>query len=445
METGKTGKNLKYAIGEIILVVIGILIALSINNWNEGKKEARQERELYVQILEDLEVEMVRVENAIPRIKEREDLHYHLFEASNGQAQYDSTMRYGLLRYVVIFNPSFKDNNQDILDQITSKTIRDAINQYFEREDGVKNTAASFNRVVENMVRPFITSNNLIRAKDVYTPERYRNFNATISVDFEASNSMVSARTDFNDNKSSWGWNWGKKNNVNMQINYTIKLPIKSNVNLNNDYGSIILDRVDGHATEHARLDGHNFVLQGHRLLNGGVEAPDRATAAHLAFARHGVRCQGILKSFRHGVTLSRLAGADANHHIELASDHLATHAHLAGGCLLQEPQAAQRSVSSKDAGLGQGDAGHPSHATDSGLELDRGGDLFAHLETAAHPTDLVALQVDAVGVIEGLRFAGLQGPFDGVLLHRFVDLLALVKVNSSACRLHANCRWACS
>ena len=34
----KTGKYIKYAIGEIILVVIGILIALSINNWNELRK-----------------------------------------------------------------------------------------------------------------------------------------------------------------------------------------------------------------------------------------------------------------------------------------------------------------------------------------------------------------------------------------------------------------------
>jgi len=59
---------------------------------------------------------------------------------------------------------------------------------------------------------------------------------------------MVYAKTIFNDNKSNWGWNWGNKNNVNMQINYTIKLPIKNSVNLNNDYGSILLDRVDGHA-----------------------------------------------------------------------------------------------------------------------------------------------------------------------------------------------------
>tara|TARA_R110001592_G_scaffold342014_1_gene631524 strand:- start:125 stop:847 length:723 start_codon:yes stop_codon:yes gene_type:complete len=34
----KTGKYLKYAFGEIVLVVIGILIALSVNNWNEKRK-----------------------------------------------------------------------------------------------------------------------------------------------------------------------------------------------------------------------------------------------------------------------------------------------------------------------------------------------------------------------------------------------------------------------
>jgi len=41
---GKTGKYLKYAIGEIVLVVIGILIALSINNWNDVRKLKQKER-----------------------------------------------------------------------------------------------------------------------------------------------------------------------------------------------------------------------------------------------------------------------------------------------------------------------------------------------------------------------------------------------------------------
>ncbi|MFD2587802.1 DUF6090 family protein [Croceitalea marina] len=39
----KTGKYLKYAIGEILLVVIGILIALSINNWNQSRIDKRSE------------------------------------------------------------------------------------------------------------------------------------------------------------------------------------------------------------------------------------------------------------------------------------------------------------------------------------------------------------------------------------------------------------------
>ncbi len=79
-----------------------------------------------------------------------------------------------------------------------------------------------------------------------------------IRIDFENSSSRVSARTIFDNNDSGWGWNWGRNNNVDMQINYTIKLPIKSRVDLNNDYGSIILDRIDGHAKincDYGRLD----------------------------------------------------------------------------------------------------------------------------------------------------------------------------------------------
>ena len=48
----KTGKYFKYAIGEIVLVVIGILIALSINNWNERNKQIKVE----IKILKELEL-----------------------------------------------------------------------------------------------------------------------------------------------------------------------------------------------------------------------------------------------------------------------------------------------------------------------------------------------------------------------------------------------------
>ena len=54
MEKNKTGKYLKYAIGEIVLVVIGILIALSINNWNEKQKNKSKENQILTSLLTEL-------------------------------------------------------------------------------------------------------------------------------------------------------------------------------------------------------------------------------------------------------------------------------------------------------------------------------------------------------------------------------------------------------
>ncbi|MEJ2585762.1 MAG: DUF6090 family protein, partial [Robiginitalea sp.] len=43
-------KYLLYAVGEILLVVIGILIALQIDNWNEDRKERALEQKVLIQI-----------------------------------------------------------------------------------------------------------------------------------------------------------------------------------------------------------------------------------------------------------------------------------------------------------------------------------------------------------------------------------------------------------
>ncbi len=61
MSENKTGKYFKYAIGEIILVVIGILIALQINNWNENRKERSNE----LKILNTLNAEFTRNGNTL--------------------------------------------------------------------------------------------------------------------------------------------------------------------------------------------------------------------------------------------------------------------------------------------------------------------------------------------------------------------------------------------
>ena len=53
----KTSKYLKYAIGEIVLVVIGILIALSINSWNEIRKQRVTDMEFLNSLRTELSID----------------------------------------------------------------------------------------------------------------------------------------------------------------------------------------------------------------------------------------------------------------------------------------------------------------------------------------------------------------------------------------------------
>jgi hypothetical protein len=69
-----------------------------------------------------------------------------------------------------------------------------------------------------------------------------------ITVEFDASSNMVSAKTIFNKNKSKSWWNWSGGSNSSITINYVIKMPVTNSVNLENDYGSINLGRLEGNA-----------------------------------------------------------------------------------------------------------------------------------------------------------------------------------------------------
>jgi hypothetical protein len=69
--SGKTKSYILYAVGEIVLVVIGILIALQINNWNEANKDRQLERVYYCKLLEDISQDQVLLKKLIDDDQER--------------------------------------------------------------------------------------------------------------------------------------------------------------------------------------------------------------------------------------------------------------------------------------------------------------------------------------------------------------------------------------
>jgi hypothetical protein len=67
LNEGKTSKYFKYAIGEIVLVVIGILIALNINNWNENLKDRSIEQGYLIALKEEFNYNRIELDNMMER------------------------------------------------------------------------------------------------------------------------------------------------------------------------------------------------------------------------------------------------------------------------------------------------------------------------------------------------------------------------------------------
>lgn len=72
LSENKFSKYLLYAVGEIVLVVIGILIALNINNWNERRNNVKEELVILNNLKEDLKADIQGYNKSIDWLKSRQ-------------------------------------------------------------------------------------------------------------------------------------------------------------------------------------------------------------------------------------------------------------------------------------------------------------------------------------------------------------------------------------
>ncbi|MGB5170011.1 MAG: DUF6090 family protein [Eudoraea sp.] len=135
----KTWKYLKYAIGEIILVVIGILIALQVNNWNENRKVENYKLELLIQLKED-------INNDIHYLKELDSVYgrWQIQAVNIIKALEDKSINRittideyiigrGSMNQISIITKTFDQmKDSGILNKITNKKLSQSIDDYYE-------------------------------------------------------------------------------------------------------------------------------------------------------------------------------------------------------------------------------------------------------------------------------------------------------------------------
>lgn len=133
------GRYLKYAVGEIILVVIGILIALSINNWNESRKDKILEKNILNEINMNLKSTILSLNRTIE--SEETYLGYNLLilEYIDSQKEYDETLdeAFGMYFWTVTSHPvsaGYDYLKTRGLELIANDSLRIEISLIFENE-----------------------------------------------------------------------------------------------------------------------------------------------------------------------------------------------------------------------------------------------------------------------------------------------------------------------
>lgn len=162
MSENKTGKYLKYAIGEIVLVVIGILIALSINNWNEVRKTRIEEKNLYIQIIKDLDEEHLLLQNHLNISESLSATFKNIYEYSVGETDSLNLENPVLLFQSINFSSQVLQNHENSVELISSDSIRSELNKYLllTKELIVRRQEEVYN--INNTRRPFLMRHNII-------------------------------------------------------------------------------------------------------------------------------------------------------------------------------------------------------------------------------------------------------------------------------------------
>jgi hypothetical protein len=183
MDGNKTGKYLKYALGEVFLVVIGILIALQINNWNENRKS----RDLELKTLKELKADLIQTRDDIRGdssnfqqiIRSNQIILRHIEESL---PYHDSLIPHFLwmepFQTFSINHTTFDNIRQNGSSLITNDSIRIAISEFYTRPIYLYQEVEKrvLNEHYENYFRPMIMQAFESTGENNLVPNNYKAF-----------------------------------------------------------------------------------------------------------------------------------------------------------------------------------------------------------------------------------------------------------------------------
>lgn len=174
-------KYVLYAIGEIALVVIGILIAIQINEWNRDRKLFNEELESYSLIISDLKRDSLLFKSYKDYYSNFLNTYFQMNLIKNGQGSFGNMTTDHLVMNIE-FNAVTQQNHQANIEKLRNSEIREQINNYFRRVSLVSQATFEFNKLIVEESRPFLIRENNVLDNDKVFNNDNRAFPPSIGV-----------------------------------------------------------------------------------------------------------------------------------------------------------------------------------------------------------------------------------------------------------------------
>ena len=156
IKDNKVSKYLLYAIGEIALVMIGILLALQVNTWNENKKANVKFNQLLVNVFNDLEVDLKVAPRVIAYYQVRDTIatnvingKYSVSDYKKNQSPFPMIFQYFPFRITDMGYNALMQNTENIPSK-HKELIADLNRQYIVITEAVESTLIVQRRIAEN-------------------------------------------------------------------------------------------------------------------------------------------------------------------------------------------------------------------------------------------------------------------------------------------------------
>lgn len=138
-DDNKPLKYMRYAVGEIVLVVVGILIALQVNNWNEDYKESQAIKSVLYEIKEDLIKDKAELERNIEIRTEDFEAQKRIINVLESNEVFNENVHSDLGRIHLARNVFSASKGYDLLKELNLGTLKDKelrvlLTQYYERD-----------------------------------------------------------------------------------------------------------------------------------------------------------------------------------------------------------------------------------------------------------------------------------------------------------------------